>query len=255
MSELPDYVAKSRENWDRWAPDWVEMGERAWRREPSWGLWSVPESQLRLLPTDMTGMRAIELGCGTGYVSAWMARRGATCVGVDNSQEQLSTARRLSEEHGIDLELLHGNAESLPYPDASFDFAVSEYGAATWADPYEWVPEAWRVLRRGGDLVFLGNHPLLTITQPRDSDEPVDRTLRYPYFGMHRVDWDEGEESGTDFHLPISGWFRLFGETGFDIIAYHELQNPSPGDETKFGVPGDWARDYPSEQVWHLRKS
>jgi 16S rRNA G1207 methylase RsmC len=42
----------------------------------AWGNWSLPEEELRLLPDDMTGMDAIELGCGTGYVSAWMARRG-----------------------------------------------------------------------------------------------------------------------------------------------------------------------------------
>ncbi|MGD2060218.1 MAG: class I SAM-dependent methyltransferase [Acidimicrobiia bacterium] len=254
MTELPDYVAKSRENWDRWAPEWVEMGERAWTQEPDWGIWGIPESRLRLLPDDMTGMQAIELGCGTAYVSAWMARRGARCIGVDNSEKQLETARRLAGEHGIEMEFLHGNAEELPYPDASFDFAISEYGAAIWADPYLWVPEAARVLRSGGELVFLGNHPLLVLTQPRDSDAPAGRELLYSYFGMHRVDWDDGEEAGSDFHLPVSEWIRLFAETGFEIVAYHELQSPTPGPETRFYVSADWAYDYPSEQVWHLRK-
>lgn len=255
MGGLPDYVAKSRENWDRWAPDWIEMGERAWAGEPTWGIWGIPESELALLPADMTGMRAIELGCGTGYVSGWMARLGASCVAVDNSEKQLETARRLAEEYGVEIEFHHGNAEELPYPDETFDFAVSEYGAAIWADPYRWIPEAWRVLRPDGELVFLGNHPLVLLTQPRDADEPATTELLYPYFGMHRVDWDEGEEAGTEFHLPITEWIRLFHETGFGIVAYHELQNPSPSDEVRFFVRADWAHEYPSEQVWHLRKA
>ena len=110
MSDLPDYVLKNRAHWDAHADEWVAGGERAWTSEPSWGIWGIPESQLRLMPKDMTGMRAIELGCGTGYVSAWMARRGASVVGIDNSEHQLATAKRLAAEHNVDLELIHGNA-------------------------------------------------------------------------------------------------------------------------------------------------
>ena len=103
--------------------------------------------------------------------------------------------------------MFHGNAETVPYPDGSFDFAISEYGAAIWADPYVWIPEAWRLLRPGGSLIFLGNHPLVTVAQHVDSEEPVTRRLLHPYFGMHRIDWDDGNDRGTDFNLPISAWF------------------------------------------------
>ena len=105
----------------------------------------------------MAGMDAIELGCGTGYISGWMARRGACVVGIDNSERQLATARRLAEQHDVSLTLHHGSAETIPLPDASFDFAISEYGAAIWCDPRIWIPEAHRLLRPGADLVFLGN--------------------------------------------------------------------------------------------------
>ncbi len=75
---------------DKYAHDWVSAGERSWRQlEPSWGIWALPESALKMLPGDMAGMRTIELGCGTGYVSGWMMRLGATAVGIDNSAEQL----------------------------------------------------------------------------------------------------------------------------------------------------------------------
>ena len=110
---------------------------------------------------DVAGLDAIELGCGTAYVSAWLARRGARPVGIDNSPRQLETARRLQAEHALEFPLLLGNAESVPLPDASFDLAISEYGAATWADPFRWVPEAARLLRPGGRLHFLKSSPLL----------------------------------------------------------------------------------------------
>ena len=255
MNDQPDYVYKNRTHWDTYAHQWVAAGERNWVSEPSWGMWGIPESELLLLPQDMTGMKTVELGCGTGYVSGWMARRGASVVGIDNSEAQLATARRLADEHGIELKLIHGNAEQVPYPDGHFDFAISEYGVAIWADPFKWIPEAHRVLRPGGTLVFLGNHPFVMITQIPESGEPASNELRSPYFGMHRVDWqDEDGDAGTEFNLTISGWIRLFAETGFDVVAFHELQSPTRGEEVRFFASMDWAHDYPSEQVWVLRK-
>jgi SAM-dependent methyltransferase len=251
---LPDYVRANRALWDADATDFVAPGERAWAQEPSWGVWSVPEQELGLLPDDMRGMRAVELGCGTAYVSAWMARRGAEVSGIDNSERQLETARRLAREHGVELELVHGNAERTPWPDASFDFAVSEYGASIWADPYRWIPEAVRLLRPGGELVFLGNHPIAILTMDLASDAPLAGTLRNPYFGMHRVDWTEQDgSSGTVFNLPVSEWMRLFGDSDLEVVAYHELRAPSR-EGARFHVPAEWAYDYPSEQVWKLRK-
>lgn len=254
MTELPQYVLHNRAHWDRQAREWVEMGERAWTEKPSWGIWGTPESELDLLPDDMAGMHAIELGCGTAYVSAWMARSGARCVGIDISEKQLETARRLASEHGVDLELVHGNAEKIPYPDESFDFAVSEYGVAIWADPYKWIPEAWRALRPGGELSFLGHHPLVMVTQEREEGDEVTRELLYPYFGMHRIDWEEEDDRGTEFNLPISEWMRLFDDVGFDTVGFHEIRSPSRDAEERFFVGSDWAHDFPSEQAWRLRK-
>lgn len=254
MNDLPDYVLANREHWDRGADDWVGPGERAWESLPNWGIWGIPETEMSLLPEDMTGMRAVELGCGTAYVSAWMTRRGARCVGIDNSERQLATARRLAEEHRVKLELIHGNAEAIPFPDESFDFAISEYGVTIWADPYKWVPETWRVLRPGSEVSLLGNHPLVVLTQHRDQDLPATRELLYPYFGMHRVDWDTGDQAGTEFHLPISEWMRLFDDIGFDVVAYHEIRNPDPAGESFEHVTAEWAHHYPSEQAWRLIK-
>lgn len=255
VSEPPDYLLTNRAHWDRQADQWVERGERAWTEEPSWGIWGIPETELSLLPGDMTGMDAIELGCGTGYVSAWMTKRGARCVGIDNSERQLETAKRLASEHDVELELIHGNAETVPYPDGSFDFAISEYGAAIWADPYKWIPEAWRLLRSGGELSILGHHPFVIVTQQRERDAEVTRELLYPYFGMHRIDWLEEDDPGTEFNLPISEWIRLFDDVGFDVVAYHEIRSPSRRGDARFFVTPDWANDYPSEQAWWLRKS
>ena len=134
----PDHVLVNRASWDDDAPNWVERGRTSWASEPHWGIWGVPESQLGLLPDDLAGLDAVEIGCGTGYVSAWLARGGARPVGLDNSSRQLATARLLQSEFGISFPLVHGDGERLPFHDGSFDYAVSEYGAAIWCDPYRW---------------------------------------------------------------------------------------------------------------------
>ncbi len=259
-SELPDtpeHVRENRSYWDKRAPDWVASGERNWAAlEPIWGIWGIPESQLHLLPADMSTLKAIELGCGTGYVSAWMARRGAEVVGIDNSLEQLKTAKRLTKKHALQLTLIHGNAEAVPYPDESFDFAISEYGAAIWCDPELWIPEVHRLLRPRGTLTFLGNHPLTAICTP-PSGASCDERLHAPYFGMHKQDWRnvEIDPGGIEFNLTISDWLRLFRRTGLELMDYHELQAPADISELRFAVSGAWAQRWPSEQVWVLRKS
>lgn len=254
---LPEHVAVNREYWDGMADDWVAAGERLWARaEPSWGIWQLPESDLHMLPEDMTGLHAVELGCGTAYVSGWMARRGAVVSGIDNSERQLATARRLAAEHDVDLDLHHGNAEAAPFADESFDFAISEYGAAIWCDPKLWIPEAHRILKPGGRLVFLGHHPLATACSPLDGSA-VGYELVRPYFGSNLVDWREVEvdPGGIEFSLPVSEWFRLFRNTGFQVENYLEPVATAADDSQRFAVTREWARHYPSEQVWMLRKS
>jgi SAM-dependent methyltransferase len=156
MSKLLEHVARNRAYWDDLARQYVEAGESAWaQEEPAWGIWHVPEAELQVFSEQLSGKDAIELGCGTAYISAWLSRRGARVVGIDNSEAQLGTARRLQRQYGLDFPLIHGDAEEIAYPDASFDFAISEYGACLWADPHRWVPEAARLLRPGGQLVFL----------------------------------------------------------------------------------------------------
>lgn len=257
-TDLPAHVAENRRYWDIDADNWVAAGERSWQApEPRWGFWGTPESELKLLPDDMHGRRAIELGCGTGYVSAWMHRRGASVSAIDNSERQLATARRLAVKHRAEeIVWMHGSAERVDRPDASFDFAITEYGAVTWCDPYAWVPEAARLLRPGGDLVIMGNHPLAIVCAPLDGSMPILTSLQRDYFGLHGIDWSDVpvDPGGFEFNLTVSGWMRLFREAGFDVLDYVEVQAPAGATGERYGTPADWARRFPAEQVWKLRR-
>jgi SAM-dependent methyltransferase len=238
-ADLPEHVAANRAYWDGYADAWVEPGERNWRTatgDETWGVFGVPEAEVHMLPDDLEGKDAIELGCGTGYVSAWMTRRGARVVAIDNSPRQLETATRLQREHGLDFPLLLGNAERVPYPAASFDFAISEYGAVLWADPEAWIPEAARLLRTGGRLHVLTNSVLYYLAAPDDEDEPpTDRLLR-PQFGMGRMVWPG--ETSVEFHPTHGDWIRRFTENGFEIVELLEPKAPTGAESRR--MPG-WA--------------
>ena len=174
-------------------------------------------------------------------------------MGIDNSEAQLATARTFQGEFGLEFPLWHGNAESVPVPDASFDLAISEYGASIWCDPYRWIPEAARLLRPGGRLIFLVNGVIAMLTLP---DEPNgaagDRLLR-PYFGMHRFEWSD--DDSVEFHLPHGELIVLLRRCGFEIEELLEIRPPE-GSVTRFPFIGlEWARRWPCEEVWKVRKS
>ncbi|WP_052667680.1 class I SAM-dependent methyltransferase [Nitriliruptor alkaliphilus] len=248
----PDYVAGNQRAWDALAPGYAATGRRLWAaQEPSWGIWGVQESELGLL-ADVEGGDALELGCGTGYVSAWLARRGARPVGLDPSWRQLETARACQREFDLHFPLVCAIAEAVPLPAASFDLVVSEYGAAIWSDPYRWIPEAARVLRPGGELIFLGNASLLTLCVQDDENEPATDRLLRPQRGMHRFEWPDSDE--VEFHLSHGDWIALLREHGFDVLALHELYPPADATSGAGFVDHAWASRWPSEEVWRARR-
>ncbi len=249
----PDYLQRNRTQWNTLAAEYAPRAVLSWAQsEPSWGIWGIPESELGLL-ADVAGKDALEDGCGTAYVSAWMKRRGAAPVGLDNSPAQLATARRMQREHDLHFPLVHGAAETLPFPTESFDLVFSEYGAAIWSDPYLWIPEASRVLRQGGELIHLGNGTLLMACMPElDTDLPAKHELLRDYFGMHRFEWPDDES--VEFHLGYGDWIRLFRSHDLEVLDLLELR-PSAGAETVYDfVSAEWARRWPAEQVWRVRK-
>lgn len=245
-------VERNRKAWSEWAPDYFEPGLARWQEmEATWGIWGTPESELELLAGVGDGTDAIDLGCGTGYVCAWLARRGAVPVGVDVSEEQLESARMFQRQFRLGFALVRASADEVPFDAESFDFAISEYGASIWVDPYRWVPEAARLLRPGGRLVFVVNGALLMTCTPDDGSE-TSTALQRDYFGMHRFEFPG--DTSVEFHLPHGDWVRLLRSSGFEVEDLIEVQPPE-GSTTRYPfVSADWARRWPSEEIWVARR-
>ncbi len=252
---LEDYQIVNIQAWQKLAEEYKEPAEKAWKsNDPHWGIWHIPESNLELLPHDLKAKKCIEIGCGAGYVSSWMARRGAEVVGIDPTPNQLETARRLEKQYQLGIEFVEGFGEKLPFPDAYFDFAISEYGASLWANPYEWIPEAARVLKQGSQLVFMTNHAFAICCVPDEVDEnvPLAERLQRPYLGLFKTQWKSPPHE-IEFHLPHGDWIKLLRDNGFVIERLLELGAPFESRSRHGWADAEWASKWPTEEVWCAR--
>ena len=250
---MTGHVEGNRKAWDERSAEFAEYGRRAWARdEPSWGLWHLLERELRALP-EVAGRDVVELGCGTAYWSAWLARRGARMVALDVSAGQLATARALQREHGLAFPLIQADAECVPLRGARFDLALSEYGASLWCDPRRWIPEAARLLRPGGELVFLRPTTLRVLCDPGGDDGVVGERLQRDHFGLERLAWTD--DGSIEFALPTGEWIRLFRASGFEVLDLLELRAPAGAVSSERHLTAAWSHRWPSEEIWRLRKN
>ena len=150
----------------------------------------------------------------------------------------------------MEVELVHASAESVPLPDASFDIVFCDHGAMTFADPYRTVPEAARLLRPGGLFAFSHGSAIADLVWPVGEEHMGDRLL-VDYFDLRTIE-DDGE---VTFNLPYGTWIALFRQNGFIVEDLIEPRPPE-GAVSSYRDPEDvaWARRWPAESIWRLRK-
>jgi ubiquinone/menaquinone biosynthesis C-methylase UbiE len=250
--DYPDYVPRNVEVWTKANAEHTGPNARAaWaKNELSWGVFEVPESEMNILG-DVSGLDVVELGCGTAFDSAWFARKGARPVGVDPTPAQLATAREMQAEFGLEFPLVEAVGESVPLPDASFDLVFSEYGASIWADSYRWIPEAARLLRPDGRLVFLRNSTISILCMALDG---ITEQLQRPQRGLGRLEWPDTKE--VEFHVPHGELIDLLHANGFEIDRLVELYAPEDAKTHEYygHVTPEWARTWPADEIWVTRK-
>jgi SAM-dependent methyltransferase len=247
---MSDYVDQNRAAWDARSAGY--QARHAGHISPdrlAWGVWQLPEEEVRALP-DVRGKDVLEMGCGACQWSIALARRGARTTGLDFSERQLAHARTLMAEAGVDFPLVQASAEHVPLPDASFDLVFADHGAFGFTDPHRSIPEAARVLRPGGMLVFSMNSPIVELCWGDDDEDPGDRLVR-DYFTMRSIE----AEGTVDFQLPYGEWIRVFATSGLCLEDLIELRPPADAVSTfRSERSREWARRWPMDQIWRLRK-
>jgi SAM-dependent methyltransferase len=249
---VTDHERQNRAFWDADADDYQAEHAPDLDAEPrGWGVWRIPESELGVLG-DVRGLDVLEFGCGGAQWSIALAADGARVIGLDQSRGQLRHARALVDETPHAVPLVCASGEAVPFADGSFDLVFCDHGAMSFCDPDHSVAEAARLLRSGGRLVFSHTTPWPYLAWNFEQ-ERVTRRLRRSYFGMRR--FDDGDGRGTiDFQLSYGGWIRCFRSHGFAVDDLIELRAPKGARTTFADFDPRWARRWPAEQIWCVRK-
>lgn len=248
-----DHVARNKEAWERWAPRYVAAGKDLWQKdELRWGIWRTSEQELMLLDGLPRGADVLELGCGTASLCAWLARRGFRPVGVDVARPQLEAAAGFMAEFDLPFDLFCANAEHLRFDHESFDCVISDYGPSLWCSPRKWIPEAARLLRPGGRLIFLTSSALLVTCTPEFGGRAGTKLVR-EYFGRYRVEFPE--EEAVEFHLTHERWIQLLRAN--DLVVENLIETrPPPDASSDFDFATvEWAQRWPTEEIWVASKT
>ncbi len=248
----PPHIERNRELWNQRSDEYQSTHGPMLAASGglAWGVWQLPEAQLEVLG-DVSGKQILELGCGAAQWSIALHGVGAQVTGLDLSTRQLEHARELMAQAGVDFPLVQGSAEATPFEDAAFDIVFCDYGAMTFADPHRTVPEAARLLRPGGLLAFCSSTPILDIAWPREAEHPVEQLVE-DYWDLHAIA-EPGEP--IVFQLPYGEWIRLFVENGFVVESLIELRPQTDAQSTyRSDADREWARRWPMEHIWRLRR-
>jgi SAM-dependent methyltransferase len=113
-----------------------------------------PAAKLAAFAGVQAGEKVLDVACGTGVVAITAARQGASVTGLDLTPPLLERARFNAAQAGVTVEFIEGDAERLPFADASFDVVVSQFGHMFAPRPEVAIKEMLRVLKSGGRIAF-----------------------------------------------------------------------------------------------------
>jgi SAM-dependent methyltransferase len=247
---ISEHERHNREFWDADADNYQAAHGEQLARGQVWGVWGIPELELGVLG-DVAGLDVLEYGCGAAAWAIALEHEGARVVALDQSRAQLRHATRNAAAAGAGIRLVCAAGESVPLRDASFDLVFCDHGAMSFCDPERSVPEIARLLRTGGRLVF-NKATLLSYLCWNETKHKQSRRLHAPYFETRIFDFEEGT---VDFHLPYGEWIRLFRSQGLVVDGLVELRPPVDASTTYTDfVPYEWARNWPAEEIWSVRK-
>ena len=198
-----------------------------------------------MLP-DVRGLIGLDIGCGEGYNTRLLARRGAHVTALDIAERFVRHADQPEQQEPLGIDYHVASAVKLPYPDATFDFATAFMSLMDVPETEYAIAEAYRVLKRDGFLQFSITHPCFDTPHRRHvrDEEGLTQAVEVgDYFCNLQgevTEWlfsaapPEVREGLPTFKIPrftrtVSQWLNLVIETGFRL---ERVEEPRPDDDT-----------------------
>ena len=217
------------------------------------GHWQLPESELHVLG-DVDGLDVLEYGCGAAQWAIKLAHVGARVTGLDQSRGQLRHAAARVRTADVNVGLCCASATSVPFRDASFDLVFCDHGAMSFCDPYRTVPEVARLLRPGGRFAFNISTLLRNLCFPPGDPDALDHP-QAPRQVVRRPAPSTGATAPSTSRSRHGEWIALFRANGLVVEDLLDLR-PAKHATTTYGdyVDQKWARRWPAEEIWRVRK-
>jgi ubiquinone/menaquinone biosynthesis C-methylase UbiE len=206
---------------------------------------------LEMLP-DVDGLSSLDVGCGEGYNTRLLAKRGAHITGIDISRNFIRHAREAEEKQPLGIRYEIASAVDLPFDEASFDLTVAFMSLMDIPETEMVLAEVFRVLRPGGFLQFSIVYPCFATPHRENLRDETGRTYAIEvgdYFRTREGEVEEWifsaappeiREGLRAFRVPLftrtlSEWLNLLVDTGFVL---ERLGEPYPSDEAVRKRPG-----------------
>lgn len=241
------------EIWDEKAAEWNayvgERGDNNRRFQSDPVLWNFLG--------EVTGQKVLDAGCGTGYLSVQLARRGADVVGVDISPKMIEFAKSLAHDaiakeaghsygRKLQVDFKVESVESLAsIAENSFDAIVSNYVLMDTPNLEDTVKAFHRVLKKGGRAVVVFSHPCFN--ELFEDEMYFDEIEKSESWGPFKSEF-------VFYHRPLKQYWRAFQDAGF---AIEDLEEPV-ADPSMDGFKAEWLAKYkkrPFSIAFKLRKA
>ncbi len=233
--------------WDRNAKAWTQLSRAGY---DTYRNYLNTPAFFALLP-EVAGKKGLDIGCGEGYNTRLLVEHGAKVIGLDMSSVFVRQAKSFQSESSLIPEYLIGNAQELPFEDASFDFVTGFMSFMDIPDTETLLNEVWRALKPGGFLQFSISHPCFDLPRRKNLRDPEGRTYAFELGGYFQhgegnvTEWlfsaapPEAVENFSkfqtpNFNHPLSYWLNTLIQTGFVLEAFAE---PMPDDQTVLEQP------------------